>query len=161
MSARPVLIAWQDHVADLAYRRLTPFDHPKHRDRLQAFCTTFSHTGKGMTGRDCWLPPSLLKRFSRRTAYRYLKALVDYGLVQQTQAAARGHSARYQLVVPDNACQFHEENWHAKTTRQLAHVRAQQASGNVASLSTTRAKSALESVTGRRPPVTLHSEIAA
>lgn len=150
--SRPPLILWQDHVCGLAYARLHPFDGAKHQTRLLAFAIALSHTCKGMTGRDCWVPPSLLERVSRRTAYRYLSVLVDAGLIVQTSPAAPGQAARYRLEVPGDAGQDHARNWHASAVRQLARVRAQRPRQLDRAARTTRASCTLESVTGGRPP---------
>lgn len=138
---RPPLILWQDHVCGLAYAGRHPFDGAKHQTRLLAFSIAFASTCKGMTGRDCWLPPSLLERVPQRTATRYLSVLRDAGLVEQTAAAAPGRAARYRLVVPDNAGQNPARNWRASAVHQLASVRAQGENGRDAVARTTLASS--------------------
>lgn len=145
---RPPLIQWQDHVCGLAYARQHPFDGAKHQTRLLAFAIALSHTCKGMTGRDCWVPPSLLARVPRRTAARYLAVLIDAGLIEQTAAAAPGRAARYRLSLPDNVGHDHAHNWHTSTVHQLAHVRAQRPRRVDGAARTTCASSTLRTAHG-------------
>lgn len=159
---RPPLIMWQDHVCGLAYAGRHPFDGTKHQTRLLAFSIAFSSTCKGMTGRDCWVPPSLLERVPRRTASRYLSVLRDAGLVELRAAAAPGQAARYDLVVPDNAGQHPARNWRTSAVHQLANVRAQDESAAGAVARTTLASSTLRSATGGQcPPRALYLVSAA
>lgn len=148
MKARPPLIVWQDHVCGLAYAHQHPFDGGKHQTRLLAFAIAFSWSCERMTGRGCWVPPSLLERVPRRTVSRYLRVLRDAGLIRQVAAAAPGKSARYDLVVPGDA--GHDSAWKWRTTavHQLASVRAQPESRADVVARTTLASCTLRSVTG-------------
>jgi hypothetical protein len=121
---------WEDYVESLAapVKPEAPFDGPHgHARRLLAFCIGFARTGNA-AGDGCWIPPSLERRYTRRTVERYLAVLVDHGLVKRTTAPSRGQlgkpgrKARYALLVPQNLRRDSDGTWRTIAVQGLADV---------------------------------------